>query len=225
MGTNRRYKPNETELHVRMNVSRVILHPKYRHCSDRNKEQEDSVYDVCLLKTKQPFLVNKVIQTIKIPDIEQGLEACSEKATYIGVGRITFNKTYSDYVLYADTSIQLNTILKTKYTINSTQFVSKGLPTKSVLYGDSGGPLVCYHGPIPVLYGIIASFLHDKKNKSMILYNTYESVENHIGFIRHYIPEIQATQLWMKNKAIANLITTRLYYHIFFLSIITVTFI
>ncbi|KAF2883654.1 hypothetical protein ILUMI_22526 [Ignelater luminosus] len=210
MGRNRRYKPSEKEHHVCMNISRIILRP-VDHLRSTNKEDiEISDYDICLLRTRQPFSMSRFIHTIKVSNFGQGLEEC-RYATFIGVGFKT------DHVLYSTTELYKPPFKFPKWYITSTKIFTKALPGQYVFPGDSGGPLVCYYDSIPVLYGTMTS-MYNPKNKTLPRLFIYESMEKHIKFIKENVPGVQTFSnkiyTWDRGKTkrstacVANLIRT-----------------
>ncbi|KAF2883653.1 hypothetical protein ILUMI_22525 [Ignelater luminosus] len=214
MGTNRLYTQTlEISHYFRKSINRIILHKDYHECYDNNKIRLVAKYDIALVKTEQPFSMSKHIYTVKVPNVGQGISVCRRKAVLIGVGVTSFEGHKSSHVLYAETKLYNKRSLKLpEWFMSSTLLLTKAVWDRHhPLFGDSGGPLVCYHGRIPVLYGVISGIVKVTTSEKTIVVGTHESVEEHLSFIKRYVGKVQTvddTKYWRsryvhkKNKKI-----------------------
>lgn len=200
MGTNKHFDSVEETFFLHGFIDRIIPHKDYREYYDNNMKRVATTYNIALVKTRQPSILSTFVQIIEIPTKREGTKACRQ-AIIIGSGIIKSTGNASENLLYANTKIYEGPLNVAEWLRSSTVFYTVDKWSNGfALFREGGGSFVCYHGDVPVLYGIRLGGYSSKENNTDIVISTYESIQAHMSFIKEYVPNVLIARKNMQDR-------------------------
>lgn len=186
MGSNKVY--NYANYATLRFIRKAIVHPEYTFKRPFAGTIHDYYLrnDIAVARLNAPFLLNRYIQTIKLPD---GLRKFCHNGVVFGREPVNKLKKYNRIMEYSyirpKTEDEIS--LQPEFRCSKTVFFSEvewyyDMP----IFGDTGGPFVCYYKMEAIQFGVISNYYNNSIEETVI--TQYESVNNHMRFIKHHVP-------------------------------------
>ncbi|KAF2882166.1 hypothetical protein ILUMI_23992 [Ignelater luminosus] len=182
---------NDTTLTFQF-IQEAYIHDDYAY--EHLDDSEDIINDVAVALLKKPFVLNKYINIIRLPD--SNAKVCplgvviGQMIDYHGVTGKTLNYAH----MHSKTEEELS---EAPHFPRATSFYTETEFYKgSLIEPDAGGPFVCFDELGPIQHGILSSTY----NTTTTSIDEYEMATAHLWFIKKYVPmNLHHTKLRSRN--------------------------